>query len=175
MKWYRKFEVDNNTLIDLKLLCNYIKQTREPENNIEQEDCTNDIVLNSTIYVIRNSDPNYSFSNIRKRLKIISGMNLEYDNGSLCIWEYNESFKKCPVHIDYEGGKHTSTLCIALNGLINICLDDDKTHEVLEKVELSGNTFITLNNSRFYHHVEGQGDLIIFGGDVKTVPEEYFA
>lgn len=173
MKWCLPFKLDNNTLHELKEICDNIKVERSPEVLEEQEDCTDNIVVDSKIWIIRNHDEDYDLSKIRKKLHEVTGMNLDYNQGFFCVWQYDETFKSCPIHID-SGGKHTGSLCVATTGSFQIILNDKETHEELDRITVEANDIITLNNTKYWHYVEGQGDLIVFGGDIDLDVNTYF-
>jgi len=170
MKWFKEFKFE--PLDTLSLTGNHFIDSRPPEPPFKY-----DSVLDSKMWTIWMDDPmEKPLFETRKMISEITGLNLEYEEGFLVIWRFDENFPRCPIHVDEgrgNGGKHNGSVVSVLSGEFKIHLHDEKD-EIIESVDVTSNTLIALNNTRFPHSVEGCGDLLVFGVDLKTEPEIFW-
>lgn len=178
MKWHRKF--------DMELSEEFKNECTEFVNN-------NEATAKNTYYTVGDSDmwiiwllnqdsfiaqDSKAFSDTREHIKLITGLNLKYHDGFVVIWRFDEHFDECPTHIDsgrLSGGAHNGSVCIALNGSFKINLRTNESGgDIIEEVIVDNKSIVTLNNTVFPHNVEGCGDLIVFGVDTETHPEDHW-
>lgn len=156
MKWKTIFTISNKLFNEIcYMYSNIIKDV--PDGSIPQR--TKHVVMDSTTWTFYDAE---GLHNVKQQLGSITGFNLLYEHGYGCIWRYDDHFPKCPVHIDYKA-QHIGSLCISVSGSHRIYLHDETTHEKNESVILKNNKIMFLKNSEYWHSVEGQGDLLIFG------------
>jgi hypothetical protein len=116
------------------------------------------------------------FNKIGELVTGISKLDVKNDLPVVTLWEYDEKFTQCPVHID-GGGEHTGSLVCSITGNFKLRLHskDEQDAPIIDTVDVDESTLLTLNNTEFPHSVEGQGLLLVFGTDKKMNPQEYFA
>ena len=75
----------------------------------------------------------------------------------------------CPIHMD-SGGEHTGSVVTSVSGNFKIHLhkEDTPNSPILETINVDESNLIALNNTKYPHSVEGQGDLLVLG------TKEYF-
>jgi hypothetical protein len=157
MNWQTSYTINDDLKEKISNICNK-KLEGEPDDQ-EVWHRTSHITLNSHTWSFYKAE---GLNEVKEQLKIITGLDTIYDHGYTCIWRYDQEFPKCPIHIDYEA-QHKGSLCISLSGYHNIFLHDIKTKEKLEKITVKDNSIMFINNSKYYHSVEGNGDLWILG------------
>mgnify|MGYP001177097048 FL=1 len=155
------------------------------ENNDPAPEGMYESVADSSMWTIWNTDQNkrQQLAEFRQNIKNVTGANLDYPKGFLCIWRYDENFTQCPIHIDGQGThsgditprKHNGSVCTSIHGEFKIHLHHRDTNEILDSVSVTTSNVIVLNNTVYPHSVEGQGDLAVFGVDLQSNPEEFFA
>lgn len=162
-------------------VCREFLENNEPEDSNQYES-----VQDSKMWLIWNHNRYHSpkLVDIRKQILETTGANLEYDKGFTAIWRYDENFPQCPIHIDGAGyndkgepgeRKHNGSICTSLTGTFKLHLHHQDTEEIVETVEITDKKLVVLNNTVYPHSVQGQGDLIVFGIDLQSDPEEFFA
>jgi hypothetical protein len=157
------------------------------ENNDPAPKGMYESVADSSMWTIWNTNPdnyqNQTLLELRQNIQNITGANLNYPKGFLCIWRYDENFTNCPIHIDGQGTnsgditpiKHAGSVCTSIHGEFKIRLHHRDTNEIVDSVPVTTSNVIVLNNTVYPHSVEGQGDLAVFGVDLQSNPEEFFA
>ena len=182
MLWYKKFKISMPQ--DLKNVCKtYITQfDHEPFWTYKS-------VADSKLWTVPPLGPNRvrmydvvpnetleQFEKMRKLVTDISMLDVEDKLPVTTLWEYDEKFTRCPVHIDH-GGEHTGSLINSISGNFKLHLHskDEQDAPIIETVNVDESTLLALNNTEFPHSVEGQGLLLVFGTDKKMKPQEYFA
>ena len=177
MMWYKEFEVDMPST--LKLVCESFTTKHSPE-----EPWLYTAVEDSDIWNIPPLGPNRErlyapeveqLSDVRKLVSEISGLNLDFATPFISIWRFNESFPKCPVHVD-PGVEHTGSVVTCISGKLQLHLHEknELNSPIISTIDVSPYKLIALNNTEFPHSVSGFGDLIVFGVDNHTNAEEYF-
>jgi len=172
MRWYKQFDIDMP--ITLADTCN-----QYTENNPPEPPYNYDFMEDSTMWIIwNNDDVSSQLNDVRELISHTAGVEVDDEVGFVVVWRYDEKFNRSPVHIDYgrdNGGKQNGSVCTAISGDLKIHLHaDDADKTIIDTVHVTSNTVIALNNTKFYHSVEGHGDLIIFGVNLDTDPEEYW-
>jgi len=172
MKWHRKFKIALPQ--DFYDVCNKYIRNNPPEPYFRYMS-----VEDSDMWTMWMDDPQAGYvSGVRETILYITGLDLDYEQGFVVLWKFDEEFKHCPIHVDSgkgTGGKHNGSICTALSGNFKIHLHaDDLEETILDTVEVDSNTIIALNNTQFPHSVEGEGVLIVFGVDLETDPEVYW-
>jgi hypothetical protein len=182
MLWYKKFKISMPQ--DLKDVCKtYITQSdHEPFWTYKS-------VADSKMWTVPPLGPNRvrlyevvpnetleQFNKIGELVTGISKLDVKNDLPVVTLWEYDEKFTQCPVHID-GGGEHTGSLVCSITGNFKLRLHskDEQDAPIIDTVDVDESTLLTLNNTEFPHSVEGQGLLLVFGTDKKMNPQEYFA
>jgi len=177
MKWYREFDIVMPH--DLKSICESFIKKNKPEPYY-----TYYSVEDSNMWVIPPLGPKRErlyaaeteqLSGVRKLVTDTTGLNLEHDSPFMAIWQFDEAFPHCPVHID-DGAEHTGSVVTSISGDFKLHLhaNDSLDSPIVESVNVPANKVIALNNTVFPHSVEGIGDLIVFGVDNHMNAEEYF-
>jgi len=94
---------------------------------------------------------------------------LKFGEAVDCIWRFDKSFTHCPIHMD-SGGEHTGSVVTSISGNFKIHLhkEDTPNSPILETINVDESNLIALNNTKYPHSVEGQGDLLVLG------TKEYF-
>ena len=166
IEWHKKFKLLDEQLKNVQELYSKIIINKSDEDIWQR---TKSIVQDSRTWSFYTAE---GIDEVKKMLEDVANLNLTYKYGYCCIWRYDESFTKSPIHID-EAAQHLGTVCIAagLNSKFEIFFHDTETKEKLDSVIVEGNNIIVLNNSNFWHSVEGCGDLFILGAEKK---ENYF-
>jgi hypothetical protein len=182
MLWYKKFKISMPQ--DLKDVCKtYITQyDHEPFWTYKS-------VADSKMWTVPPLGPNRvrlyevvpnetleQFNKIGELVTGISKLDVKNDLPVVTLWEYDEKFTQCPVHID-GGGEHTGSLVCSITGNFKLRLHskDEQDSPIIDTVDVDESTLLALNNTKFPHSVEGQGLLLVFGTDKKMNPQEYFA
>jgi len=100
---------------------------------------------------------------------------LKFSEAVDCIWRFDKNFTHCPIHTD-TGGEHTGSVVTSISGNFKIHLhkEDTLNSPILETINMDESNLIALNNTKYPHSVEGQGDLLVLGTDKNIKPEEYF-
>jgi|TARA_B100001245_G_scaffold151844_1_gene113692 hypothetical protein len=100
---------------------------------------------------------------------------LKFSEAVDCIWRFDKNFTHCPIHTD-TGGEHTGSVVTSISGNFKIHLhkEDTPNSPILETINVDESNLIALNNTKYPHSVEGQGDLLVLGTDKNIKPEEYF-
>ena len=164
-----------------KDVCIDFIEHNEPEGPYQYES-----VQDSKMWLIWNSMNQYSdrLAQVRQMVRETTGANLDYDKGFTAIWRYDENFKQCPIHIDGNGyredgsegeRKHNGSICTSIDGNFKLHLHHQDTKEIADTIEITNKNVVVLNNTVYPHSVQGQGDLIVFGIDLQSNPEEFFA
>jgi len=189
MLWVKKYSI--NMPAYFKTICNEYTEKHNPdpvgiyENawdskgwtiwNKDQKDSSNHSHLK--IYQqLSKSDASslaQGLTEIRQNINDITGANLEYPKGFCYIWRYDENFPKCPTHIDGPE-EMAGSICSSISGKFKIHLHHKNTNKILDTVTVTDKDLIVLNNTVYPHSVEGQGDLVVFGIDSQSNPEEFF-
>ena len=106
-------------------------------------------------------------TNLKKLITEIT--KLKFGEAVDCIWRFDKSFTHCPIHMD-SGEEHTGSVVTSISGNFKIHLhkEDTPNSPILKTVNVDGSNLIALNNTKYPHSVEGQGDLLVLG------TKEYF-
>jgi len=155
--WQTSYTISDNLKGLITDMCNVKLNENPDDKDIWQR--TSNITLDSNTWTFYEAD---ELINIKEQIKSITGLNTLYEHGYTCIWRYDESFPKCPIHID-DKAQHKGSLCISLSGYHNMFLHHIETKEKLEKITIKDNDIMFIKNSEYYHSVEGNGDLLILG------------
>jgi len=182
MLWYKQFKISMPQ--DLKDVCKtYITQyEHEPFWTYKS-------VADSKMWTVPPLGPNRvrmydivpnetleQFNKIGELVTNISKLDVKNDLPVVTLWEYDEKFTQCPVHID-GGGEHTGSLVCSITGNFKLRLHskDEQDAPIIDTIDVDESTLLALNNTEFPHSVEGQGLLLVFGTNKKMKPQEYFA
>ena len=157
MMWQISYNISDDLKDTISSICD-VKLKGKPDKQ-KSPGRTPHITLASYTWVFYEAE---GLKEVKEQLKIVTGLETIYEHGYTCIWRYDKTFPKCPIHIDNKA-QHKGSLCISLSGHHTIFLHDANTKEKLERVRVEDNRIMFIRNSEYYHSVEGDGDLWILG------------
>ena len=157
MTWQTSYVINDNLKEAISHICD--KKIKSMPDNQNVWHRTSHITLDSYTWSFYQAE---GLKEVKKQLKVVTGLDTIYEHGYTCIWRYDKQFPKCPIHIDHEA-QHKGSLCISLSGYHNIFLHDTDTKEKVESITVKDNNIMFIKNSKYYHSVEGNGDLWILG------------
>ena len=157
MTWRTSYVINDNLKEAISHICDKKLKSMPDNQNVWHR--TSHITLDSYTWSFYQAE---GLKEVKKQLKVVTGLDTIYEHGYTCIWRYDKQFPKCPIHIDHEA-QHKGSLCISLSGYHNIFLHDTDTKEKVESITVKDNNIMFIKNSKYYHSVEGNGDLWILG------------
>lgn len=157
MTWQTSYIINDNLKEAISHICDKKLKSMPDNQNVWHR--TSHITLDSYTWSFYQAE---GLKEVKKQLKVVTGLDTIYEHGYTCIWRYDKQFPKCPIHIDHEA-QHKGSLCISLSGYHNIFLHDTDTKEKVESITVKDNNIMFIKNSKYYHSVEGNGDLWILG------------
>jgi|SaaInlStandDraft_1057018.scaffolds.fasta_scaffold32664_4 hypothetical protein len=157
MTWQTSYVINDNLKEAISHICDKKLKSMPDNQNVWHR--TSHITLDSYTWSFYQAE---GLKEVKKQLKVVTGLDTIYEHGYTCIWRYDKQFPKCPIHIDHEA-QHKGSLCISLSGYHNIFLHDTDTKEKVESITVKDNNIMFIKNSKYYHSVEGNGDLWILG------------
>mgnify|MGYP004006495733 FL=1 len=157
MTWQTSYVINDNLKEAISHICDKKLKSMPDNQNVWHR--TSHITLDSYTWSFYQAE---GLKEVKKQLKVVTGLDTIYEHGYTCIWRYDKQFPKCPIHIDHEA-QHKGSLCISLSGYHNIFLHDTDTKEKVESITVKDNNIMFIKNSKYYHSVEGNGDLWIRG------------
>ena len=157
MTWQTSYVINDNLKEAISHICDKKLKSMPDNQNVWHR--TSHITLDSYTWSFYQAE---GLKEVKKQLKVVTGLDTIYERGYTCIWRYDKQFPKCPIHIDHEA-QHKGSLCISLSGYHNIFLHDTDTKEKVESITVKDNNIMFIKNSKYYHSVEGNGDLWILG------------
>jgi len=157
MTWQTSYVINDNLKEAISHICDKKLKSMPDNQNVWHR--TSHITLDSYTWSFYQAG---GLKEVKKQLKVVTGLDTIYEHGYTCIWRYDKQFPKCPIHIDHEA-QHKGSLCISLSGYHNIFLHDTDTKEKVESITVKDNNIMFIKNSKYYHSVEGNGDLWILG------------
>jgi hypothetical protein len=157
MTWQTSYVINDNLKEAISHICDKKLKSMPDNQNVWHR--TSHITLDSYTWSFYQAE---GLKEVKKQLKVVTGLDTIYEHGYTCIWRYDKQFPKCPIHIDHEA-QHRGSLCISLSGYHNIFLHDTDTKEKVESITVKDNNIMFIKNSKYYHSVEGNGDLWILG------------
>lgn len=103
------------------------------------------------------------FSKQTELLRHELGLMFDSEIRYMGVWDYYPGFvDSLGPHID-RGDIENAVVFMCPRGELIVTLHDPETKQVLETKKLSGNNIMVLYHTKFMHHIEGVGDLVVFG------------